>query len=295
MTKLLYAGGHLACNRYDSSSLPVIELVHFPGGYMWENRLQHTEIIFTLDGGFQVTFDEYIRLLIGGSKAILLPPGCRYKASTEGGLTAFVFRIDEPESFCERFTLERLQKEAAAHEEHSLCVLDINDTVRSYLGELKKHYTEGFRCSVFHRLKVKELFFLLRAYYPSGELAGFFRPLLSNDTSFMNFVLKNYRKVRTVTEFAGLYNSSVSSFDKKFRKTFGTAPYKWMMQKKIRGLYGEISTTAKPLKQIAKEHNFSSLPQFTDYCKKHFGCAPGKLRRMVAAGTANEIKINDYG
>ena len=105
--------------------------------------------------------------------------------------------------------------------------------------------------------------------------------LLSKDARFHEFVLRHYRKVKTVREFAELCNSSVSNFEKRFNKAFGMPPHKWMQQKRVNQLYHEISATDKPLSQIAKEQRFLSLSQFNDFCKKHFGYPPGKMRRLA--------------
>jgi len=123
---------------------------------------------------------------------------------------------------------------------------------------------------------------LFRAYYTKEDLAVFFSPVLTNTTEFSNFVLQNYRKVKTVRELARLYSCSISSFDKKFKKAFGISPYKWMQERKVSLIYHEIYATHKPIKQIAEEQQFMSLPQFNDYCKKHFGYPPGRMRKAVA-------------
>jgi len=153
--------------------------------------------------------------------------------------------------------------------------------IREFLLTLKNNYEKGLTDSDYLELKKKELFYLLSGYYTAEELGYFFHPLMSNDSRFMDFVLKNYKKVRTVIEFAALYNCSVSNFEKKFRLTFGVSPYKWMNQRRIDEVYQELIATDKPIGQIAEEQKFLSLPQFTDYCKKHLGYPPGKLRRIV--------------
>lgn len=288
MSKLLYPEEHLSCARYDSGNSPIVEYILYPQEYAWEKLLTQTEIVFVLEGDFSVTYEHFLNLKVGKGNIIILPPGCHYRARTEGGCTAFVFRLSEIDHFCDNFTLERLAYEMTENKQ-DIHLLDIRSPVEYYLSELRHNYLDGLRCSLYHELKIKEFFYLLRAYYNKKELAGFFRPLLSNNTRFTNFVLQNYKKVKTVNELAALYNSSVSSFDKKFRMTFGISPYKWMMQKKISVLYNELNTTTKPLKQIAKEQNFSSLPQFTDYCKKHFGYSPSKMRRLAGMGLINGI------
>lgn len=292
MTKLQYPGEHLACSRYDSGQSPLVEYVTYPMQHAWEEHLAETAIIFILKGSLSLTYEHFLGIKVSRGKIILLPPGCHYKAHTAEGCVAFVFRLSQIDHFCDRFSLERLALEEV-DQERDLQVLNMTEIIENYILDLHGHHMQGLRCHMYHEIKVKEFFFLLRAYYPKKKLAGFFRPLLSNDCKFMNFVLQHYKKVKTVYEFAELYQCSVSSFDKKFRHTFGMAPYQWMIQKKIGTLYNEINTTDKPFLQIAKEQKFSSLPQFTDFCKKHFGYSPSKMRRLAAVGMVNGINVKE--
>lgn len=60
-----------------------------------------------------------------------------------------------------------------------------------------------------------------------------------------------------------------------------------MMKKKVDLVFYQIRTTNKAFKQIAEETGFLSLPQFTDFCKKHLGNSPGKIRKNGVA----EVRI----
>lgn len=292
MTKLQYPEEHLKCSRYDNGSKPIVEYITYTKGHLWEEQLTQTAIILILEGSFKLTYEQFLCIKISCGNILLLPPGCHYKAYTEEGCSHFVFTLSQIEHFCDKFSLERLAGENM-DPGTDIQILNTTKTIDNYLSDLYGHHMQGLRCRMFHEIKVKEFFFLLRAYYPRKKLAGFFGPLLSNNSRFMNFVLQHYKKVKTVNEFASLYQCSVSSFDKKFRNTFGMSPYRWMMQKKINVLYNEINTTDKPFRQIAKEQKFSSLPQFTDFCKKHFGYSPSKMRRLATVETVNGVKVKD--
>lgn len=295
MTRLLYPEEHLPCVRYDSGSSPLVEYIQYPKDHKWENQLSQTEILFMLEGSFSLAYEQYFDLRVGKGHIILLPPGCHYRAYSRGGCSLIVFRLNQVDHFCDRFSLERLSYEDIENED-DMQVLHMIKPIENYLQEVRHHHMNGLRCSRYHEVKVREFFYLLRAYYPKEQLAGFFQPLLSNNTRFMNFVLQNYKQIKTVSEFAELYNCSVSNFEKKFRHTFGMSPYKWMMQKRISVIYNEINTTDKPFRQIAKEQKFSSLPQFTDYCKKHFGFSPSKMRRLAGMGLVNgNIRMEKSG
>ena len=62
---------------------------------------------------------------------------------------------------------------------------------------------------------------------------NFFSPVFSEGYDFALFVWSNYTKVKTAEELSLLSNYTFSGFEKQFRKVFGVAPYKWILQKKM--------------------------------------------------------------
>ncbi len=256
-----------------------IRWVTHPAGYGWETTLHFGEIILVTEGSFWISFNRFFNRPIEEGSILLLPPGCHFKTRTDGGVSVCVFRLEGDERLCKGSSLDDL-KSGNADRERDLATLQMNPVIKEFLFSLKENYEKGLTGSDYLELKKKELFYLLSGYYTAEELSCWYHPLMSNNSRFMDFVLKNYKKVRTVKEFASLYNCSISNFEKKFRLTFGVSPYRWMSQKRIDEVYQEIITTDKPLNLIAEEQKFLSLPQFTDYCKKHLGHPPGRLRRI---------------
>jgi len=261
--------------------MPSIDYVQLKAGQRKEETLSSTEVILVTEGELLLSYDHFLDRKIDTGKILLLPPGCHFTVRAGTAVSALVFHIKEAVRFCEGYSIDNefLGKDISRHEPYCL---EVKPAVQNYISFLKDSMESGLTHEYYLQLKTEELLYLLRFYYTTEELGQFFRPLLSSDVQFHQFVLKYYRKVKTVKEFAALNNCSVSNFDKKFRGAFGTSAYQWMQQKKVHLLYHEINATDKPLRQIAKEQKFLSLPQFNDYCKKHFGYPPGKMRKMVS-------------
>jgi len=283
MNKLLSSGVAISGITYPTGKQdkPSIEYVLFDDEQYKEEILHFTEIILVTEGALILSYDHFLNKKVTTGKIILLPPGCHFTIRTESYASALVFRFKEVIRLCDRHLVDKLSHDRNVPTE---CInsLDSKPAVDNFASFLKDNLKNGLSHEDYLKLKADELLYLLRSYYTADELKPFFHPLLSSDARFHQFVLRYYRKVKTVKEFADLNNCSVSNFDKKFREAFGTSAYQWMQGKKVNLLYHEINATDKPLQQIAKEQRFLSLPQFNDYCKKHFGYPPGKMRKLAA-------------
>lgn len=283
MNGLVCKEEHQACFRYDGTDCPSIEISDFLKGHYWERTLMLGEIVVVYKGSILLSYDRFLNHRIGEGNILLLPPGSHFKALTDEGVTLFIFRLHDVIRLCENYPINKLKdRTKSLIFSNQLNTLLVTKPIESFLSPLASNLKNGLRCSIYLQQKIQELMILFRAYYEKEDLAVFFSPVLTNTSEFSHFVLQNYRHVKTVKELADLYSCSISSFDKKFRKTFGMAPYKWMQERKVSLIYHEIHATHKPIKQIAEEQQFTSLPQFNDYCKKHFGNPPGKMRKLTA-------------
>jgi len=263
-----------------TKQLPDVQLMQYKQGEKKEETLSSTEIILVTKGSIILSYDHFFNRRIVEGKIILLPPGCHFTLHTENTAEVFVFRFYEAIDLMPDHSFNDIIERMPVFI-NELNYLEINSQIAAFLSFIQTSMKNGLSKEEYLRLKTKELLCLLQCYYPDKQLIRFFFPLLTSNGRFHNFVLTNYRKIKTVKQFAELYNCSVSNFDKKFHQTFGTSTYQWMQQQKIKLLYHEINATDKSLREIAKEQNFLSLPQFNDYCKKHFGYPPGKMRRLA--------------
>jgi len=267
--------------------MPSIDYMQLKAGQRKEEMLSSTGIILVTEGELLLSYDHFLDRKINTGKIFLLPPGCHFIVRAEMCMSALIFRIKDAIQLCEGYSIDRIPVKKDIPENELNC-LEVKPAVENFISFLKENMEGGLKHEEYLRLKTEELLYLIRSYYTTEEIEKFFRPLLSSDVQFHQFVLRYYRKIKTVKEFAELKNCSVSNFDKKFREAFGTSAYQWMQQKKVDLLYHEINATNKPLSQIAKEQRFLSLPQFNDYCKKHFGYPPGKMRKLASIFTTEK-------
>jgi len=283
MNKLLSLGNTVSQPLYPSGiqENSSIEYIRYEPGQRKEETLSLTHILLVTEGQLFLSYDHFLDHKLGRGKIILLPPGTHFTLRAETPSSVLMFRIKEAIRFCEGYTVNNIpgDKPAGANK---LNHLDVKPVIAGFASFLTQNLENGLCHEEYLKLKTEELLYLVRSCYPVEELRDFFFPLLSRNVQFHQFVLRYYRQVKTVKEFATLNHCSVSNFDKKFRETFGTSAYQWMQQKKVELLYHDINVTDKPLREIAREQKFLSLSQFNDYCKKHFGYPPGKMRKLAS-------------
>ena len=278
MSKLLYKEEHLACYNYQKENKAPIEGLRINAANIWENIAEESKIIFVIEGRINISYGEVTDRIVESKQMFILRQGYQYKAYVEEDTFIMIFRISSQINFCDRFSIQQLyKKESKTEEEFNL--LEVNDRLRGFLHWTYVNISDGIKCTHFFDIKKQELFFLLRAYYSKEDLALLFSSLLNNDQIFSNFIYDNHYKVKNIQQLVALSNYSVSAFNKRFKKSFGISPYKWMKDQRAKRIFHEINNYTKNFKVISEEYGFSSLSQFNDFCKVHFGLTPGEIRK----------------
>ncbi len=278
MSKLLYKEEHLACYNYQKEDKAPIEGLRINAANIWENIAEESKIIFVIEGRINISYGEVTDRIVDSKQMFILRQGYQYKAYVKEDTFIMIFRISSQINFCDRFSIQQLyKKESKTEEEFNL--LEVNDRLRGFLHWTYVNISDGIKCTHFFDIKKQELFFLLRAYYSKEDLALLFSSLLNNDQIFSNFIYDNHYKVKNIQQLVALSNYSVSAFNKRFKKSFGISPYKWMKDQRAKRIFHEINNYTKNFKVISEEYGFSSLSQFNDFCKVHFGLTPGEIRK----------------
>jgi AraC-like DNA-binding protein len=168
---------------------------------------------------------------------------------------------------------------ALPHKNTAVTTLLLKGRLPEFIRLLAGYLLDQVQLEPLYEALKQELFLLLKLYYTKDELACFFRPVLSKDLLFSDFVLKNCLKVNSVEALATLAHYSTSGFIKKFRRYFNESPYKWILHYKAKRILQDIQISRKPLKEIAEQYGFSSQSYFYSFCKKHYGKSPSELRK----------------
>ncbi len=275
---LLYPEEHLSCFNYNSTD-STFERMSFPRGELHQGSSVHTCLFVVLNGEIRLSVGSLAGRTLRPGSITIIPLGCRLDGEVLEDLDILMIRLKREVVLCEVFSLQKLAEgRALGSQPLDLVSLPVNDRMESFVQSMLVYLNDGLKCYYFFDLKVTELFFIFRAYYPKEDLFHFFRSILHDDSKFANFVISQSPHVRSVKELAGMINYSPSGFDKKFRKVFQVSAHRWMKQEQARRIFHEINTD-KPLKQISTDFGFSSPSRFNDFCKEHFGSPPGQLRK----------------
>jgi AraC-like DNA-binding protein len=291
MAELLYAGEHLNCLNYDNRKRPAIEEVFYKKGDNCEVQPWINKLIFVLEGEMECSTALAGYYPVQSGQIHFLPANrrlsCRILRDTHVG----IIRLYDKMQFCDNFRLEDLNryygkgdkqdKEEDILEDEAPYLLKVVPELASYLDILTTCHQAGLRCRYYNEGKIRELMFILRAFYPKEQLARFFAPALTTDTYFSQFIMSNYSKYNNLSELASTMGYTVSGFEKKFRKVFQCAPYAWMRRQRAQEVYHSIKTSDMSFKQISSMYGFSSHPAFIKFIRQNFGMTPGQIRKKT--------------
>lgn len=276
---LLYSKEHTGCYNYEKGTSPVVGKSVLSEGEEWNFTSIKNKIIFLGEGEYKFSYSQYKDKVVSTGQMLLVPAGAVVTGVALKQTTLYTLRLQDVKNLCDCFSLDMLLREDDESERTDLFLLNAHQRIIRFFDLWDDFISDGLLCKYFLSLKTKELFYLLRAYHTKLDLLEFFYPLLSNDMTFSDFVIRNHFKVKTVNELAEKANYSLSGFQKRFKRVFGVSAYNWMKEEKLKAIFHEINNTDLTFKEISSKHGFSSPSHFNDFCKSNFGHTPGILRK----------------
>ncbi len=253
--------------------------------YKFDKGLNHEEqllkdcILFVLKGSIQLFCNGFQLTISEGKMAFLCRDSLFSMCALENcevitGIFEGGVWSCQKASFSELYHLKDVI-------EYRMAPLEIRDRLSKFLELLACYLEDGANCIHFHEIKLKELFWNIRFYYSKPELANFFYTIIGKSQDFKNKVLDNYKRCRTVKELASACGLSISTFKRQFNTEFGETPAEWMQKQLLGEIKYKLSVTDLPLGIIANELDFSSLANFSRFCKRCLGCSPKELRKQI--------------
>ncbi|GAB6012792.1 helix-turn-helix transcriptional regulator [Viscerimonas tarda] len=275
---LLYASEHLSCIHYQRES-PLTKAFSYKNGETIEfTTLKDSILLFLKKGCISVSYGNFFNEEVAQNNIVFLPESNHIAIHILEDADVVTLAFDIQVSLCENFSMIQLYP-YCADKKPGFSVLPFNQQLKDYLCLLDNYISDGVNCCHLYMLKKQELFYLFRVYYTKETLAAFFHPILNKeDLFFKKIVLEKALTVKTVSELASLANYSTSGFIKKFERCFDDSPYRWIMSYKASHILQEINRNELPFKDICEKYQFSSMPHFIEFCKRHYGLTPGKLR-----------------
>lgn len=289
---IIYLEDHTFCNSYGENKAPIIEELQLERGKQIEFSSNNNKVLFVMSGGLDFWEGETPNRKISKKEMVMLSSNRKFTAIVNESSTVLIIKFPHNIQLWDCISMESIINKKEINDENEIRHLEVNEVLWNYASSLKYYLSEGLSCLHFFELKLKEFFFIMKSFYSKETLASFFYPIFSNDIDFSHFIYRNYDKVKTAQELATLSNYSFSGFQKRFKRVFRVSVYHWMLQKKSQRILQDINLGVKPLKEISEEYGFNSPAHFNDFCKIHFGCTPGKMRKKSYQG---EPIVNAFG
>lgn len=281
---LLNTNEHFDCFNYDNQILPMIEIKRLKIGDSGELKLSNNELVFVLEGRLKYFVSGFSEKNLEQGQFLFHAAGSHLLFTVLIDAVIMIFRPQKIVRLCDNYRIENLYRTAISTEndqaDSTLVLLDINSRLWHFIIGLKDCISDGLSCKTFFELKISELFIFFRAYYSKKQLQEFLHPILTPDIAFSEMVRYLCAdKFYTVEELSSEMNLSSRQFTKRFKRVFNTTPYQWIKKRKVDSVRRELITTDKPIKEIAADHGFGSLGQFTNFCKDEMGKTPSSFRK----------------
>lgn len=276
---------HLSCHHYATHANSGWIRIDSSTQRSYRGMTEYHSILFCTRGSVRLAIaDELWELQEGQMKFI--PRGTSVSAlfSADGELLDAYFDIVD--FICDKISLQQLEelKQEIAYDPEPL---KVRGAIHSLLKTLDVYISDQAQCAYLHELKVKELFWNLRAYYSREELAAFLWPILGV-SKFHGDVVSAFTCNVKVSDLAERVYMSTSAFYKRFREEFGTSPEQWIRMQSNKQILFLIQDYDLSIGEIASQLCFNSQSTFSRYCSKNFGLSPLQLRRTLQEGASSE-------
>lgn len=229
-------------NHHDSTELVYNENNHitgvsyFPldrGDSLIKSHLSHHFVVFVLKGNVEISCKHYEGECVGEGYMTFLSKGGFLKVSApEKDSSLLFFGFDEitirtRESLMDFFSVHGNRKE---YLHNTLPVKeDMKQIVDRIVSQVRKgKIKDAAICQAWHT----ELFITFISYYTKTQVVEFFRPIVSTNISFRDYIENNHMEVDgnvgKLIRFSGM---SKHVFAKTFKEEFGTTPKAWMTER----------------------------------------------------------------
>lgn len=160
--------------------------------------------------------------------------------------------------------------------------------VQSAASEMVKHYfntiihffknKDALSESIL-KIKLKEVILLLLQTDNSEYVRQIVMSLFSErEFSFKELVEAHIEKTNSIENLAMVTNCSISTFKRKFNKTFNSTPAKYRIKIKLKRVENLLKTTDNSISNIGYECGFESPEHLSRAFKKQYSISPSRYR-----------------
>ncbi|MFI3295532.1 MAG: AraC family transcriptional regulator [Rikenellaceae bacterium] len=250
----------------------------------WE-QLEHTRtmsthvLVFQLEGETHLNWGDHKDIVIQPGEMYFLPRGAEVSGYIVGDVN-FVEAIIERDMTAKELDDLRKMKSHEQFKSYEFRSMAMHPSMLRLAESVRDYLLSGVNCSHLHEAKFSELYVILHWYYSIADNAQLFYPMAGAISEFRNFILDNFRLTCSVDELVEKANMSRSTFDRRFKDTFGTTVRCWIEEQTRQKIISMASEPNISVKDIMYDVGVYNSSQFTKLCRRLCGVTPSALIRQ---------------
>lgn len=256
-----------------------VTIKEFRKGESLKFNTNKNQLYYISRGGVSISYNQFSKLIVNEGELVLVPVSVMLSITPNMDTRLVVYEFSCVVDPWINIRLDRLAKVVDMNNLFYNKII-ANKAIKLYFDSLM-YYDKDLKNIDFFKLKERELFYILFAYYSNVELYSLFKPLIGKDYSFKSLVLSNHLGVRGVSELASISGYSLSTFKRRFYENFGESVYTWMQKQKSKQIINHFKNEKVVFSEIISMYGFSSASHFTRFCKKYYGVTPSELRERI--------------
>lgn len=248
------------------------------GESIYKSLLTNHFVIFVLKGKIDVTCKYYSGKIVSEGHMVFIAKGENLEFTAHGvNSSLLIFGFDEvtirtSSSLMDFFTTHGNLKEYV----HNTLPIkaDMKQIVDRIVTQVRKGKMKSAEICIAWNM---ELFFTFITYYTKSQVTEFFRPLVSTEISFRDFVENNYMEVEGNVEKLIQYSGMKRGiFIKTFKQEFGTTPKEWMNERFKRHIEHFAALPKITPLILAKKLGLTKV-RLCQLTRKYYNLTPGQL------------------
>lgn len=238
----------------------------------------YNHLIFLVEGKMRVSCNEFARKVFQTGETILIPVAADVKCTCLSPCRILTFSFDFFE-FTKDIDYLRVLCKTRDSLSYDFIPLPIRLPLEKFIHLVTTYIKQDMDSPLLHDIKKQELSILFQTFYSMEEIASFFHPLIGPSPEFRFRVLRIYRKVLHVADFAKLFQMEAKTFTRQFKEEFDESPYQWLLDQKSKHILFKLTESNDSLDDIRKEHGFKFPSHFSRFCRDQFGDTALQLRK----------------
>lgn len=272
---------HLVCPHYmDNTQTKFIHLRLTEENSFGPQKTETSMLFFLISGSCRVdTSERGDSMELQAGQMLFVTAGYYFKATGAPKGDCLLLRFNDF-SFCENLTLQNLAQ-YVGNVRSEFEPYAIAPPLDMFLRNMVFYTDNHINCSHLQQIKQDECFILMRICYTKEVLARMFAPLLCNKDLELKMKIQRFAvKARTIAELAELCKMTEITMKRKIKSLFGLSAYRWMRDQRNHQILFDLRNGILP-KEICFSYGYSSLSNFTAYCKRQFGMTPTQIRQLT--------------